>query len=612
MGLSFFAKASTQEILSRAQVEHWHEDVQWLRLLQYQPRFFGGLKSEAGSDKFFLHPQGATHPDLELQATIESLLENKRLIQSRDAKFNEPVACVFPARRLWLEKKIAAKLPKVSCERFDRFKDILKAQSLTYVFSSYYLNNPASGFGHAFLRVNKAPSAKDGERYELADYGIGYAALQVSDNPLVYSLLGISGFMPGAFDVNPYYFKVREYNDFESRDLWEYDLNFTPQEVEFIIAYIWELSDVNFDYHYFSQNCSYRILSVLETARADLHLIDELKWQVMPADTVQTVYRAPGLVTHIHFRPSVRATFLNRVLKLSQDSKQKINTFAKDESLAPLKDKETLDAAMDYLDYRYPSDILKKTGKYSLKKEVLMARAEVGGVSESLPMTIPWSEAPHDAEGSRRLGLGYRHWQNDGEASLISAKLSLHDLLDPKIGYPSGAQITMGDFAFGWNKKFLSIEKFTVFEVVSLAPLDEFSKNLSWRLKISNDRGYENNCAGLCHWSEISGGVGLTKTWFESLDAGIWLRLGAQYNPDFSAAALRAGAGPAAMLRWNRGIFSLLGESYYRYDYKGAASEFRENSLSAQLTPEKSWAVRAGVQANHMLSIFDTQFFYYY
>ena len=633
MGLSFVASSglassttpvASLSLVEKAQQEHWADDVLWHRLVQYEPQLLGGVKSQSDSSKFFLDPQGATHPDLELKATLESLLVGTRTVKSRDGKFNEPVACVFPARRMWLEKKSGQKFPDPpagACERYERFKEILQARSLTYVFSSYYLNNPASGFGHTFLRVNKAPSARDGERYELADYGIGYAAIQVSSNPLVYSLLGVSGMMPGAFDVNPYYFKVREYNDFESRDLWEYDLNFTQDEVKMIIAFIWELSDVNFNYHYFTQNCSYRILAVLEVARPDLNLVDKLKWQVMPADTVQTLYEAPGLVGRIQYRPSVRATFQNRVQRLPADLEKRIKVFAKDESLPPLTEgldktqqKEVLDAAMDYLDYRYPNDIMKKIGKYSLKKEVLIARAEVGGVSDSLPITTPWTEAPHDAEGSRRLGVGYRHWQNNGEAALISGKMALHDLLDAKLGYPPTAQITMGDFTMSWKEstRQLALEKATIFDVVSLAPRDDFSKSLSWRLKVANERGYEDNCQGLCRWSELSGGIGWTQSWFDALDVTLWLRGTGQSSGDFTGSGWRAGAGPSAMIRWNRGSFSLLGESYYRYDYKGALAEVRQNTLGAQWTPRKDWGLRVSSQNFNSLQTFDAQLFYYY
>lgn len=612
--------ASLEQVLTQAKQERWHEDLQWLRLGHYHKNFWGGYKSEADSDKFFLSLQGVSNPEQELEATIKEFFAGTKTIKSRDGKFEDPVACVFPARRMWIEKKSGHTFPAVHCDRYHRFLEILQPQSLTYVFSSYYLNNPASGFGHTFLRVNKSPSAKDGERYELADYGIGYAAVMISDNPLVYSILGVFGMMPGAFDINPYYFKVREYNDFESRDLWEYDLSFTPEEVNLIIAHVWELSDVNFDYYYFSENCSYRILSIFEVARPELHLVEQLKQQVMPADTVQLVARAQGLVKEVHYRPSVRATFQNRYETLSMSLKSRIGNFAKTESLDDLtanletqEKKEVLDAAMDYLDFRYPQDILRKEGKYSFKKQILLARAETGGVSDTLKIATPYDEAPEKAYGSRRVSLGYRHWEKE-DYTFLGAKLSLHDLLDPKIGYPPTAQITMGDFVGSWNSrtKEVALEKFTLFEVVSLAPIDDFAKSPSWRLRVSNDRGYENNCDKLCRWTELSGGIGVTKTLWKSLDIAAWARVTAQTSNDFTGDTWRAGAGPALMLRWNQGDFGLLAESYYRYDYKGEHHEIRQHTLGVQWTPTANLGLRVSGMNFNETDQFDTAILYYY
>lgn len=44
----------------------------------------------------------------------------------------------------------------------------------------------------------------------------------------------------------PYYRKVKEYGDFESRDLWEYELNLTPEETRFLVSHIWEMQHVSF------------------------------------------------------------------------------------------------------------------------------------------------------------------------------------------------------------------------------------------------------------------------------------------------------------------------------------------------------------------------------
>lgn len=608
------------DLLARAQSERWWEDRQWIRLVQYQKTFTGKFESPAESPQFFLAPEGKTRPDLELLATIKAFQENTRKIKSRDEKFEDLPACVFPARKIWLEKISGVKLPSPPCERFERFKEILQPQSLTYVFSSYYLNNPASAFGHTFLRINKAPSARDGERYELSDYGVGYAAVKMSDNPFVYSFLGVSGLMPGAFDINPYYYKVREYNDFESRDLWEYDLNFSPEEVDMVVAYIWELLNANFNYHYFSENCSYRILSIFEVARPSLELTEHLKAQVMPADTVQTLHEVPGLIKKIHYRPSVRATFESRYEKLSSSERSRIRRFAANESLSNLTEelsveeqRHVLDAAIDYLDFRYPKDIMRKQGKYAFKKEVLLTRAELGGASEILQTATPWNEAPHDAQGSRRWGLGYRE-ENNERYYLLEAKLALHDLLDPKLGYPPTAEITMGSFAFSLNpdNNEVALDKATLYEVISLAPVDQFKQGFSWRLKFAVERGYENACTSLCRWTELSGGSGITKTLWQDLDLSFWMRVTGLTSPDFQGDEWTLGAGPAISVRWNRGAVALLGESYYRYDYRGVQHEYRQNSLGLNISLNKSWSLRFTGTDKNSIQRGEAKLLYYY
>lgn len=608
------------EIIERANAEGWFREQQWLRLVQYKKQWFGGYRSSADSAKFFLHPEGENRPDLELFATIQYLLENQRLISSRDGRFSEPVSCVFPARKLWLERKIGPILPTPDCERFERFKEVLQPQSLTYVFSSYYLNNPASAFGHTFLRVNKSPASRDGQRYELADYGVGYAAVQVSENPLVYSFLGVSGLMPGAFDINPYYFKVREYNDFESRDLWEYDLNLSPDEVEMVVAYIWELLDIDFNYHYFSENCSYRILSILEAAKPSLDLTSQLKSQVMPADTVQTLNENPDLISRINYRPSVRATFEYRYNTLNEIEQNRMQSFSRNESLAELTEalpeqskKNVLDTAIDYLDYRYPKQILRKEGKYSFKKDVLVERASIKSTSEILNVPPPLLEAPHAAHGSRRWGVGQRDRNNEA-SFLFEAKLSLHDLLDPKYGYPPTAQITMGHFGLSWSEKTkeLALDKFILYEVISLAPLDDFKDASSWRLKFSIERGYESNCIGQCRWTELSGGTGLTKTFFSNLEASLWMRLTTQSSPDFIDKNWNIGAGPGASLRWNVDRWALFADVFHRFDYKARTHENQHYKLGINWSFNKSLSLRLNTESMNAIQGADLMGFYYY
>ena len=56
-------------------------------------------------------------------------------------------------------------------------------------------------------------------------------------NGALYAVLGLVGGFTGSWSNLPYYYKVREYNNFEARDLWSYDLNLRPDEVALFNRY---------------------------------------------------------------------------------------------------------------------------------------------------------------------------------------------------------------------------------------------------------------------------------------------------------------------------------------------------------------------------------------
>ena len=241
----------------------------WRKLVHYRKTIFG-WSSEAHRS-FFLSPRGGSDPEAELEATLAGFFAEPPPIP----EVQHP-QCQFPARFAWLHGKLGfdfARLPVQRCPRFEEFWERVSARAATLVFSSYFLNSPASAFGHTLLRLDKSDGAREGRRLELLDYGVTYAATVDTTNALVYAVKGLFGLFPGQFSSYPYYYKVREYNDYESRDLWEYDLALTPQQVSLLIAHLWELGSTSFDYYYISRNCSYHLLGALEAAAPELDLL---------------------------------------------------------------------------------------------------------------------------------------------------------------------------------------------------------------------------------------------------------------------------------------------------------------------------------------------------
>src|SRR5262249_25841967 len=159
-------------------------------------------------------------------------------------------------------------------------------------FPEAYLNNPPSMFGHTLLRIDAGPP---GARKDLLAYGVNFSADTGDDGGVNFAWKGILGYYHGRFGIHPYYDIVKQYGDWESRDIWEYELILDPDTVGLLVAHLWELRGVSSDYYFFNENCSSQLLALLEAARPDLQLRARVRPWVIPADTVRAV-AATGLV----------------------------------------------------------------------------------------------------------------------------------------------------------------------------------------------------------------------------------------------------------------------------------------------------------------------------
>ncbi len=602
LGFAVESTPGAEAAITQALAAHLDQDLQWQNLLNYRRDFLFWKRSQADNPLFFLG-KNPWSPREELVATLKTFFDSNWSLPSPDGTQNEKAICVFPGRFLYLKRKLPqVPWPQAACPRFENLRGILNARSVTYVFSSYYINNPSSAFGHSFLRLNRADNSRDGKRFELIDFGLGYAALPTTTNGVLYSFMGIAGFFKGRFETSPYYFKVREYSDFENRDLWEYDLNLTPDEVELLVAHAYELNAAGFDYLYFTENCAYRILAILDAVRPSLHLVDQSKYAVIPGDTVKLVANAPGLTKERHYRPSSRAIFAARLETLTAELKKRLRLFSQDEDGAKLVQNATpeeaqklLDAAMDFIDFRYAEEVLKETGHFPLKKKILLKRSEVNLISPVLAVPTPLTQAPDQSHGSGRWSFG---WQSDhGEKGLsLAHRFALHDLLDPAVGYSPDSEIEMLNLRFSWkqegNHRFQA-EDLTWVDIVSLIPWDDFNRGLSWRLKFASERSYATQCQkASCLPLILDGGVGVSAEWSSFLWSA-WLKEALATSPQFRDNKWIPGAGPAllARYRWSPRA-TLLAEAWYRYDLGALKNEIWQGRLQTQWNFTKDWGLR--------------------
>lgn len=489
--LSFFIATSIYADDSSAFIS-----PEWKNLLHYENNLTG-ITSDIDDSKFFIAPDGKANPQSELTENI-----------ARIKALNVEYICQFPARFKYLNKFLNLKLDEKILQKCDKYQQFLVdhyPKSVHLVFSSYYLESPASAFGHTFLRFSKNDYLSDDKQSELLDVGINYGASNTTDNPLLYTIYGIAGGFQGTFSSIPYFYKIREYNDFESRDLWSYELNFTEAQKEKLLDHLWELGGTWYYYYFFTGNCSQKILSLLDGVEPSWNFLEQLPFYIIPAETIKVIHKTPGLVRKITFRPSKRRIFQETYAQLSKKEKIAFKQIIEDDnwSLFNISDStsfsktKVLDVIIEFIDYKYSKDILLERGpKYEWKNQILQKRSQLSDAGVNLEIQAPVKEEPHLAHPPRKIKLLVSKTEDVKDYSLkFSHRFALHDFTDSIEGNPKLSSINFFRTDFEITKKSIALDSFTPVEVSSFNPWGSYFYPISIYGIIDYSKDKKNLCA---------------------------------------------------------------------------------------------------------------------
>lgn len=484
---------------------------------------------------FFNSPRGKTDPQAELEATIDAFF-SPAVVETEALQHPQ---CQFPARFAWLDQQLelrAAGVEVQPCARFEWWRSRLAAHSISLVFASAYLNNPASMFGHTFLRLNRK---NRGPGSDLVAYGVNYAANPTTENAFLYAFLGLTGGFPGTYSTMPYYLKVKEYTSLEHRALWEYDLDFSESEVTRLVQHLWELGHIYFDYFYLDENCSYHLLSLLEAARPSLALTKQFPGYAIPADTLRAVLREKGLTGERRFRPSQYATMIARRAELDGEERDEAYALAEGTSTTA-RSAAVLDAAIELA--RYRAGDAPEAEEKKREQALLSARGKMRVPSKDIELEP--ASPPELGHSTAMISAGGGH-DREGPYYLMESRFALHDLYAASAGYVRGSQIEFLRAAVRVPLKpergfAPAIDGLRVLRIVSLAPLDAWAFRWSWRLSTGLERLAEAPPPGRSPlYYQLSGGPGLSFAFDRESRYTTYLFLDG-----------RGGLGPAFERRW--------------------------------------------------------------
>ncbi len=476
-----------QILVETASRDKLWEMSKWHHLLLYQQDSWGsGVESYVDSDAFFIDAAGKYSPERELVATLTSFFDSSRMGLGK-----KHPQCKYPARYAWLKKKLKFNpelLQDQKCEDLTRWLEEIDAESISLIFPVAYLNNPASMFGHTFLRLNKNGRTL---KNSLLDYTISFVAEAQQERGPVYAFKGLTGGYQGRFLVEPYFQQVRKYSHLESRDIWEYLLDFTQEEIISLLLHVWELQSGSIDYYFLNENCSFHLLTLLEAVRPEKsrRAGSSYEFWVTPSEVVRILVDAYGVNDKYYFRPSHYSVLEKRMSGLNLEMLQVAENLAEtNRSLQEIKNKswaekekaQVLELALDYLLYLQIRKNEEDVHDDFRINQLFQARSQ-NPVTSQQPVIVTPQERPDLRHPASRVSFGKSFL---GTSDFIQAELRpvLHDLLDPSSGYVEGAELAFLDTVLRYypEQNDLELESLSFFKVLSVPPVNYLIQPVSW------------------------------------------------------------------------------------------------------------------------------------
>ncbi|MCP1643063.1 hypothetical protein J2T41_002682 [Pseudomonas citronellolis] len=580
----------------------------WLALGHYTPSKLGGWRSFVDDDRFFLAEDGDRSPEHELKATVDALYAAPGL-------GDKHAQCVYPARTRWLKQQLQLTgLPRPACKEYDTWYGDINPHSAVLVFPAAYLNSPSSMFGHTLLRIDQADV--DSNNTALLSYALNFGAyIEGMDNSILYAWKGLMGGYPGLFALVPYREKLSEYSRLENRDLWEYRLNLTPEETGRMVEHVWELKQVRFKYFFFDENCSFRLLELLEIARPGVKLTGEFPLYAIPTDTVRAVKQA-GMIDKVDYRPSREKELLARAEPLDAGEKQLARRLADDDRLLDSPEFKALPAPRQALvqDTAFRLLRYRATGKERDEADAARSYQLLRAINQNPPPPAQVERPGQPEQGHQSLTWQLGAGSRDGQAFAdYGLRMAYHDLLDNSYGFPQGAQLELGDLRLRqYEGNRWQLQRLDLVSIRSMTPRNALLQPLSWQVTGGWERvpGKHSDDDHDTLAGHVNGGAGGSWKLADDLQAYALGTARIENNPDF-AATIAPALGFDAGVLWRNPLGNLALEGKGDYFHNGEVRRSLSlgqqvelgRNLGLRLSAERQFSHQAGPVSEVMLEL---------
>lgn len=507
---SFFLLISLQ---GQAQVLPPDQMQSWRQLLHFDASGHSAIHSA----DFFLSPTGRDDAQSELQATIAAMQ-----LPANTTSADQHAQCRFPGRFLFLQQQgLLEGVAPIRCNKFEEFSASGQVNSVSLIFATGFLGNPASYYGHLLLRLNTNQSNKTTTDLEETALNFG-AAVPANEGMLMYIAKGLTGGYDSSFTHMQYFYHSQNYGESELRDLWEYELELPPFELKLLTAHIWEVMNADFTYYFFNRNCAYRFGELLEIVLKK-PLTTPNRWWETPQAVVQRVaavqINGKSIVKQVKFHPSRLSRLYQRYQKLDEvgvdtlqhfvEHPEKLSTEALQQ--LPLSVQyDVVDTLVDYYQVIRKAKEGDKDPHNAHYNQTLYQRYMLPPKANELAFAS--SNNPERGRPPSYINAGFSRSSDYGNQMRLWIRPAYYDALDATYGHVPHSSLSMGEVELAVNANEIAIKQLNLVKIDSVRlnltglPGD---RHYSWYL----DAGAAQLQAGCldCLATKFNSGIGYAK-----------------------------------------------------------------------------------------------------
>ena len=525
-------------LIDKAMKKKLSEHSVWHKLMFYEPRSASitGIESAVVSDDFFLSETGRRDSLSEMVETIKEFSKESNKVSDEHAQ------CVFRGRYFWLKEQLdfsEREIKSQECPEYEEWSLGESISSISVVLATGYLGNPASYYGHLLVKMNTGNEVR---RTSLEDVSINYGAIVPdNENPVVYIAKGIFGGYEAGFSHIQFYFHNHNYGENENRDLWEYELDLSYDEVQLVVAHAWESMRQKFDYFFLDKNCAYRVADLFAVVEGVDILPKNPLW-VVPQSVIQKIGSAhrndKPLVKFVSFHPSRQSRLYKRYSGLDEKEQAVVGEVVSNIDYLDYKDFENiglvsrqriLDVLLDYYQYIRESQELDKDENNIKYRKVLSKRYQLPAGEVSVEFSS--NNMPHQGRAPSMINIGVVKNEVKGNGARFVIRPAYYDSLDADYGHVRNASLSMAELqliAFDGEYSVRSFDFVNIESVNSFVTGLPGDRGMGWKLRFGFEQ--QNLLCNKCLVMRLQGDMGMISNIGNDIVFGGYIGGGVQDN----------------------------------------------------------------------------------